>query len=332
MSADELYNSAVENYGSSIERLVSAYETNPEKRRDLSQDIHFQLWRSFQRYDARCSLRTWIYRVAHHVATSYVIRERRTSTLVSLEELETLSVEDRSQLAVETRINLSRLSKLIQQLKPLDRQVIVCWLEGIDATSIGEITGLAAGSVAMRIHRIKNILARQFNRGSSYAEYFDEDARAVWQGQPTDVSKITSLLIEQRARQLRAQTRRNTLGTLITPCLVALLYVFCSRVFPKQHEALNPLFAAALAWSLIGLYLLNRGQQPGAIPEDAAFSTGLEFCRQELSRQSYHLRRVLLWSLGPMVLALGTRILTFALVAGRPLLLRAIPVMTLAVL
>jgi DNA-directed RNA polymerase specialized sigma24 family protein len=67
---DDLYREAADKFGSSLERLARAYEADPERRRDLSQDIHFQLWRSFQRYDARCSLRTWVYPVAHHVAAS----------------------------------------------------------------------------------------------------------------------------------------------------------------------------------------------------------------------------------------------------------------------
>jgi RNA polymerase sigma-70 factor, ECF subfamily len=168
---DELYTEAVDQYGPSLERLASAYEADPEKRRDLSQDIHFQLWRSFQQYDARCSLRTWSFRVGHHVAASYVIRERCTfSTLVSLEEIETLPIKEQSHLAAEQRINLSRLFMLIQRLKPLDRQVIVCWLEGIDAASIGEITGLSPGSIATRIHRIKSILTHRFSQRGSYAE------------------------------------------------------------------------------------------------------------------------------------------------------------------
>ena len=99
---DDLYGDAADKYGSSLERLASAYEADPEKRRDLSQDIHFQLWRSFQRYDARCSLRTWVYRVAHHIAASHVLRERRVfSNLVSLEELEMLPGKDHSQLAAD---------------------------------------------------------------------------------------------------------------------------------------------------------------------------------------------------------------------------------------
>jgi RNA polymerase sigma-70 factor (ECF subfamily) len=169
-SQDDLYIDAANKYGSSLERLASAYEADPEKRRDLSQDIHFQLWRSFQRYDARCSLRTWVYRVAHHVATSHVLRERRIfSNLVSLEELEMLPDKDQGQLVADQRINLGRLSMLIQQLKPLDRQVIISYLEDMDAASIGEITGLSSGNVAMRIHRIKNILARRFRQGGSHA-------------------------------------------------------------------------------------------------------------------------------------------------------------------
>jgi RNA polymerase sigma-70 factor, ECF subfamily len=169
-SQDDLYRDAADQFGSSLERLAISYEADPEKRRDLSQDIHFQLWRSFQRYDARCSLRTWTYRVAHHVAVSHVVRERRIfSTLVSLEELETLVDKEQSQLAAEQRINLGRLSLLIQRLKPLDRQVIICWLEDMDASSIGEITGLSSGNVAMRIHRIKNILKQRFRQGGIHA-------------------------------------------------------------------------------------------------------------------------------------------------------------------
>lgn len=167
---DRSYQEAVENYGPALERLASAYEADPEKRRDLSQEIHFQLWRSFQNYDNRCSLRTWTYRVAHHVAASYVMRQRRIfSTLVSLEELES-PPDKAAQLAVERKINLARLSTLIHRLKPLDRQVIVSWLEGMDAASIAEITGLSPGTVAMRISRIKNLLAHRFHQGGSHAE------------------------------------------------------------------------------------------------------------------------------------------------------------------
>lgn len=169
-SQDDLYKDAAETYGSSLERLASAYEADPEKRRDLRQDIHFQLWRSFQRYDARCSLRTWTYRIAHNVAASYVMRQSRIfSTLVSLEELETLPAKDPGHFAAEQRINLGRLSMLIQRLKPLDRQVIISWLEGMDAASIGEITGLSPANVATRIHRIKNILMHRFSQGGNYA-------------------------------------------------------------------------------------------------------------------------------------------------------------------
>ena len=134
----------MDQFGPALERLARAYEADPEKRRDLSQDIHFQLWRSFQRYDSRCSLRTWVYRMAHHVAVSHVIRERRIfSNLVSLEELEVLPDKADAQSAANRRMNLDRLSALIQRLKPLDRQVIVSYLEDMDAASIGEITGLS---------------------------------------------------------------------------------------------------------------------------------------------------------------------------------------------
>jgi len=62
-------------------------------------------------------------------------------------------------------IALERLSLLIQKLKPLDRQIIILYLEGMDAGSTAEIAGLSAANVAMKVHRIKNVLKRWFQEG-----------------------------------------------------------------------------------------------------------------------------------------------------------------------
>ena len=95
-SQDELYQDAAKTYGAALERLARAYEADPEIRRDLLQDIHVALWRSFEGFDGRCSVRTWIYRVAHNVGASHVMRQRRTRTeaLVGLEDEELENLPD----------------------------------------------------------------------------------------------------------------------------------------------------------------------------------------------------------------------------------------------
>ncbi len=162
---DELYQQAARDYGPALERLARAYESDPEARRDLLQDIHIALWRSFSGFDGRCSLRTWIYRVAHNVASSHVAYElrRKRTPLVGLEQIENLPGADDP----DRRHALPRLYELIQRLQPLDRQVILSYLEGLDAASIAEISGLSPAHVAVKIHRIKRILAERFEEGQT---------------------------------------------------------------------------------------------------------------------------------------------------------------------
>ncbi len=167
---DQLYEDAASTYGPALERLAHAYEADPDHRRDLLQEIHVALWRSFEGFDQRCSLRTWIYRVAHNVGASHITRQRRinSQTLVGLEELENLP--GTASTDPDRNHALNRLLELIQRLKPLDRHVILSYLEGLDAASIAEITGLSASNVATKIHRIKSVLARQFQQGECIHE------------------------------------------------------------------------------------------------------------------------------------------------------------------
>src|SRR5215831_7115968 len=168
---DQLYEDAAETYGAALERLARAYEADPDLRRDLLQEIHVALWRSFQGFDGRCSLRTWIYRVAHNVGASHVLHQRRArpQSLVGLDELENLPDANSGQHAADRSHALDRLLQLIQHLQPLDRHVILSYLEGLDAASIAEITGLSAGNVATKVHRIKTVLARWFQQGEVHS-------------------------------------------------------------------------------------------------------------------------------------------------------------------
>ena len=158
-----------------MERLASAYEADTTLRQDLLQEIHAALWRSLHRFDNRCALRTWVYRVAHNTAASYV-RCAIRHDWVSLEEAQSLPCSQDP----DRQMVLDRLMALIHKLRPLDRQVILLFLEDQDAPSIAEITGLSAANVATKIYRIKNILARRFNEGErSHAPQRSQSCVAV---------------------------------------------------------------------------------------------------------------------------------------------------------
>ena len=133
------------------------------------QEIHLALWRSFERFDDLCSVRTWTYRVAHNVATSHVLKRKRlrVERLASLEEIADTADGDDPEATAGERQVMERLMALIQALKPADRQVMLLYLEDLDALAIGEITGLSSGAVAVKIHRLKSILARRFQEGGA---------------------------------------------------------------------------------------------------------------------------------------------------------------------
>jgi RNA polymerase sigma-70 factor (ECF subfamily) len=166
---DGLYEQASADFGAALGRLARSYEIDADKQRDLLQDIHLALWRSFAGFEGTCSVRTWVYRVAHNVAASHVLHQRRhrRGGLVSLDDIEdTLEDADAASDVDRSEVR-SRLYALIHRLTPLDRQLILLYLEGCDAASIGEITGMTPGSVATRVHRIKRILADRYQKGST---------------------------------------------------------------------------------------------------------------------------------------------------------------------
>lgn len=160
---DERYSAAAAAHGPALQRLARATEANPERQRDLLQDMHVALWRSFAAFDGRCSVRTWVYRVAHNVAASHIDKERRLHRgAVTLDEIEHLGDGRSVSIEHETNDALNRLYALIAAMKHPDRQILTLYLEGLDAAMIADIIGLSAGAIATRISRLKAHLAKSF--------------------------------------------------------------------------------------------------------------------------------------------------------------------------
>jgi RNA polymerase sigma-70 factor, ECF subfamily len=161
------YWEVVAEFGPALARLAAAYEFNADQRQDLVQEISLALWRSLARFDQRCSIRTWVYRVAHNVAASHVQRRRRwrREQLFTLEELEAMPDPADNERRIDEASVLERLGRLIQELKVIDRDIVLLYLEGVDAAEIADVVGLSPAHIATKIHRIKALLMRRFRAG-----------------------------------------------------------------------------------------------------------------------------------------------------------------------
>lgn len=164
---DQLYHNAIAAHGEEISRYLTGYEANLAKRQELLQEVHLALWQSFEGFNNQCSLRTWIYRITNNVAITYLRRKKRKteSAELSLDNAE-LHFEEKGYLTnADNQLDLQRVMLLIHSLVLVDRQIILLYLEDLDAVSISDVTGLSASNVATKIYRIKKLLTGLVNGG-----------------------------------------------------------------------------------------------------------------------------------------------------------------------
>lgn len=144
-------------------KIANVYARDAEDRRDLVQEIGMQLWRSLPGYDERrAKLSTWLYRIALNVAISRSRREGgRAGKLEPLDDshLQTIAGE----AAAEPDERLASLHAFIGQLDPLNRALILLYLEDRSYVEIAEVLGISETNVATKLNRIKQKLRGQMN-------------------------------------------------------------------------------------------------------------------------------------------------------------------------
>lgn len=159
-SSQTQFASVFTEHRSIIYKVCNAYCRDRHDRDDLAQEIAVQLWRSFERFDGRAAFATWMYRVALNVAISFQRREiRRSQPLVASDErLLNVAAAERDEPE-----DVRRLYDFIDALGPLDRALMVLYLEEYRYREIAEITGLTETNVATKLSRLKLRLQQHFS-------------------------------------------------------------------------------------------------------------------------------------------------------------------------
>jgi RNA polymerase sigma-70 factor (ECF subfamily) len=152
----------VAEYGPALQRLARGYEADPARQQDLVQDVLVALWTALPAFEGRSSERTWLYRIAHNVAASHVVKRRRDqlARAVPVDDEALSAVARDAAREMEGRDQVHRLAVLVRALRPADAQLVLLYLEGLTHLEIAEITGLSVENVAVKVHRIKTALTR----------------------------------------------------------------------------------------------------------------------------------------------------------------------------
>jgi RNA polymerase sigma factor (sigma-70 family) len=145
-----------------IYKVARSYGKNDGDREDLFQEIIIQLWGAFDRYNDQYKLSTWMYRIALNVAISFYRKERRRI------ESESPITESMAEIADESRdaeleSNINLLQQFINELKELDKALMILYLESKSYKEIAEILGITETNVATKISRIKDQLKQKFS-------------------------------------------------------------------------------------------------------------------------------------------------------------------------
>lgn len=159
-------------HGGIVFKVAAIYTRREADREDLAQEICTQAWRSFGRFDpARGPFSTWLYRVALNVGISHA-RRHPWSVEDRHEPLEGAHLDSLGGGVpiAEPDARIGALHAEIGRLDPLNRALMMLYLEERSHAEIADILGLSATNVATKINRIKQSLRQRMAPAHSHGD------------------------------------------------------------------------------------------------------------------------------------------------------------------
>ena len=166
LERDREFEALLAEHGPMLRRIAGSYEADPERRRELEQDILLAVWRALPRFRGEAPIKAFLARVAHNRAVTHVSREAVQPRRAPLDEAMP-SGDPTPHDEVEAEDLRARLTEAVRALPLSLRQPAVLTLEGFSPAEIGPMLGLNANAVSIRLTRARAALKDLMNPEAS---------------------------------------------------------------------------------------------------------------------------------------------------------------------
>lgn len=157
LEKEQQFEQMVREYRSTIYTICYMFSKDQDEVSDLFQEVLINLWKSFPSFEGRSKLNSWVYRVSMNVCISLERKKKRQRTVPLMMDINPFEEENANSKQMEI------LRKRIARLGIFDRAIILLWLENMSYEEIGEIIGITAKNVSVRLYRMKEELKKMSN-------------------------------------------------------------------------------------------------------------------------------------------------------------------------
>lgn len=154
---EQQFAQVVKDNRSTIYAVCYMFSNDDDEVADLFQEVLVKLWNGYDSFQGKSDIKTWIYRVTLNTCITIDRKKRRRNRAMLSMDVDYFDSQELE--TAQVRI----LHERIARLQPLDRAIILLWLEQISYGEIGEIVGISAKNVPVRLARIRVQLKNMSN-------------------------------------------------------------------------------------------------------------------------------------------------------------------------
>lgn len=147
----------VQEHKNTIYTVCFMFSNDSDEVNDLFQEVLINLWKGYSSFKMLSGIDTWIWKVSFNTCISSERKKKKHKTVPLSMDIDLFQDKD------DESKQIRQLYQRIHRLKPLDRAIVLLWLEGISYEEIGAIVGISTKNVSVRLFRIRIELKNMSN-------------------------------------------------------------------------------------------------------------------------------------------------------------------------